>query len=70
MKIICFECQQEIGEKAPFEDPSETHTICHECVKKVLIRAGKQNLRRRFIKTFRNGVSLRFDPEVDSMGVE
>jgi hypothetical protein len=32
--------------------------------------AGKEGLRRKFIKTFRKEVSLKFDPEVDSLGVE
>jgi hypothetical protein len=70
MKIICLECHREIGEKYPFDDPSETHTFCPKCIDKVLLRAGKENLRRKFIKTFRKEVSLKFDPEVDSMGTE
>jgi len=70
MKIICLECHRELGEKFPFDDPSPTHTICPQCVEKRLSEAGKESLRRKFIKTFRKEISLKFDPEVDSMGVE
>ena len=70
MKVICFECDREMGEKFPFDDLSATHTICPECVEKTLAEAGKERLRRKFIKTFRKEVSLKFDPEVDSLGIE
>ncbi len=70
MKIICLECQREIGEKFPFDDPKKTHTICRECIEQRLIEAGKEGLRRKFNRTFRKEVSLKFDPEVDSLGVE
>jgi len=70
MKIICLECHREIGEKFPFDDLSETHTICRECIEQRLTDAGKEGLRRKFIKRFRKEVSLKFDPEVDSLGVE
>jgi hypothetical protein len=70
MKIVCLECQRELGEKFPFVDPSVTHTICPECMEKKLGEAGKERLRRKFIKVFRKEVSLKFDPEVDSLGVE
>ena len=70
MKVICFECQRQMGEKFPFDDPSATHTICPECVEKRMREVGNESLRRKFIKTFRKEVSLRFDPEIDSMGVE
>ena len=70
MKIVCLECDRELGEKYPFDDLDATHTICPECMQKMLSQAGKENLRRKFIRTFRKEVSLKFDPEVDSMGVE
>ncbi len=70
MKVICFECHRQVGEKFPFDDPSATHTICADCVDKKLREAGNERLRRKFIKTFRRETSLRFDPEVDSMGGE
>lgn len=70
MKIVCLECHRELGEKFPFDDSSATHTICSECIEKRLREAGNESLRRKFIKTFRREVSLKFDPEVDSLGVE
>ena len=70
MKVVCFECHREIGEKFPFDDSSETHTICPECAEKRLREAGNESLRRKFIRTLRKEVSLKFDPEIDSMGVE
>jgi hypothetical protein len=66
MKIVCLECHREIGEKFPFNDSRETHTICRECVEERLIESGNEGLRRKFIRTFRKEVSLKFDPEVDS----
>jgi len=51
MKIVCLECHCEFGEKFPFDDPSETHTICPECVQKALKEAGKESLRRKHRKT-------------------
>lgn len=30
------------GEKFPFDDPSATHTICPECVQKVLKDSGRE----------------------------
>jgi len=65
-----MECQRELGEKFPFDDSGATHTICPVCIEKRLAEAGKDSLRRKFIKTFRKEISLKFDPEVDSMGVE
>ena len=70
MKIICLQCHSELGEKFPFDDPRETHTICRDCVEQRLIDTGKEGLRRKFIKIFRKQVSLKFDPEVDSLGPE
>ncbi len=52
MKIICLECQREIGEKFPFDDPRSTHTICPECIEKRLNGPEKGGLRRKFAKTF------------------
>ena len=51
MKIICLECHRELGKKFPFNDPSETHTICDKCMEKRLIEGGKKGLRRKFVKT-------------------
>jgi len=70
MKIVCLECDRQIGEKFPFDDTRKTHTICRECIEQRLIQTGQERLRRKFIKTFRKEVSLKFDPEVDSLGVE
>ena len=70
MKIVCFECWREIGEKFPFDDSSATHTICHECVEKLMNKAGKRSARREFAESFHDEVSLEFDPEADSKGVE
>ncbi len=70
MKVICLECNREVGEKFPFDDPSTTHTICPECVDERLREAGKESMRRKFIKTFRKETSLKFDPEVDSLGAD
>ncbi len=70
MKVVCFECNKEVGEKFPFDDPSETHTICYECMEKICSKAGNRSLRKKFIKDFRKEVSLKFDPGVDSLGVE
>jgi len=70
MKIVCLECEREMGEKFPFDDSGVTHTICPECMETMLSKAGKDSLRRKFIKTFRKEVSLKFDPDVDSLGVE
>jgi hypothetical protein len=75
MRIVCLECQRdecqrELGEKFPFDDSDATHTICPECIEKRMIATGKERLRRKFIKIFRKNVSLKFDPEVDSLGVE
>ena len=50
MKIVCLECQREIGEKFPFDDLRETHTICRECIEQRLIESGKKGLRGKFSK--------------------
>ena len=34
MKIICLECQREVGEKFPFDDLRSTHTVCPDCMEK------------------------------------
>ncbi len=51
MRLISLECQHQVGEKFPFDDPSETHKICRECVDKKLREAGRESLRRKFIRT-------------------
>lgn len=70
MKIVCLECHRDLGEKFPFDDFRETHTICGECIEQRLMGTGKGGLRGKFRKTSRKGMSLMFDPEVDSLGVE
>lgn len=34
MKIICAWCKKFLGEKEPFDDLSETHAKCTDCLKK------------------------------------
>lgn len=34
MKIVCSWCKKLLGEKEPFEDQSETHAKCPECLQK------------------------------------
>jgi hypothetical protein len=60
MKIVCFQCKKEIGEKAPFPDKRETHALCYRCLKQLLERrfADKERLRE--------GQLWKFDPEVTS----
>jgi len=60
MKIICFQCKKEIGEKAPFSDNKATHTLCYRCLKQFLKKrlANKERLRE--------GQLWKFDPEVTS----
>lgn len=36
MKIQCAWCKKGMGEKAPYDDPSVSHTICRECSIKFL----------------------------------
>jgi DNA-directed RNA polymerase subunit RPC12/RpoP len=55
MKIICLECHREIGEKFPFDDPRETHTICPECIEKRLTESSKGGLRRKVNRKSRRG---------------
>ncbi len=47
MRIICFECDKEIGEKAPFSDNEATHALCGECLERTLERLRDE---RRFKK--------------------
>jgi hypothetical protein len=39
-------------------------------MEKICLKAGNESLRRKFVKNFRKEVSLKFDPGVDSLGVE
>ncbi len=50
MKIICLECHRGLGEKFPFDDPTETHTLCPKCIERRLIETGKKGLRGKFTK--------------------
>ncbi len=70
MKIVCLECEREIGEKFPFDDLRKTHTICGECIEQKLMETSKAGLKGKFKKTSGREMSLMFDPEVDSLGVE
>jgi len=36
MRIICYQCDKEIGEKAPFSDNRTTHIICEPCLEELL----------------------------------
>ena len=47
MKIVCLECQREIGEKFPLDDLRSTHTICPECIEKRVSESGKGGLRKK-----------------------
>ena len=55
MKIVCLECHRELGEKAPFDDPRVTHTICPECIEKRCNDSGKGGLRETIGKKSRVG---------------
>ena len=70
MKIICVECQRELGEKSPFDDPSEKYTVCRECTEQRLIEAGNQGLRGKFTKPSHKEVSPKCASGVDSPGTE
>ena len=59
MKIICYKCDKEIGEKAPFSDLRATHSLCYECLKELL--------EKRLNNRPAEGQSWRFDPDVTSM---
>lgn len=32
MKVICSYCRKRLPDKAPFDDPEPTHTMCAECL--------------------------------------
>jgi predicted sulfurtransferase len=38
MKVVCFECKKQLGEKAPFSDDEATHTLCDSCLRETLER--------------------------------
>lgn len=42
MKIVCAWCGKDMGEKPPYEDKSETHTICPECFAKQFPNISKE----------------------------
>jgi len=60
MKIVCFQCKKQIGEKRPFSDHRKSHALCYRCLKQLLEKRleNKQRLR--------DGGLWRFDPEVTS----
>lgn len=60
MKIVCFRCKNEIGEKAPFSDNRATHTLCYRCLKQLLEKRLANKKRRR------EGQLWKFDPEATS----
>ena len=39
---VCAWCGKGMGEKAPLEDKSVTHTICKECTKKIEVQSIKE----------------------------
>jgi len=45
LKVVCFECMKQIGEKAPFSDTEVTHTLCESCLRKTMERL--RNKRRQ-----------------------
>ena len=45
MKVYCAWCLRKVGEKAPLEDCSITHSICVECAEMLL--EGCENLAPR-----------------------
>jgi DNA-directed RNA polymerase subunit RPC12/RpoP len=55
MKIICLECNRELGEKAPFDDHRSTHTICPQCIEKRLKLTRKGGLRRKIVRQSGHG---------------
>jgi hypothetical protein len=36
MRVICFQCNKQIGEKAPFSDNEATHALCEQCLRAML----------------------------------
>ena len=36
MRIVCYQCHREIGEKAPFSDNRTTHVLCEPCLRQLL----------------------------------
>jgi len=44
MKVYCAWCLRKIGEKAPLEDCSITHSICVECTGTLLIEECKNHI--------------------------
>ena len=38
MIVVCAWCKKHMGKKPPYEDKSETHTICEQCLKKYFPR--------------------------------
>ncbi len=60
MKVICYECEKEIGEKAPFSDNRSTHGLCRECLKKVLEKRSSAGQPKEEMEFWR------FDPEITS----
>jgi len=55
MKIVCLECDRELGEKSPFDDLRVTHTICPECIEKRCNDSGKGGLRGKIGRKSRGG---------------
>jgi len=49
MKIVCLECNRDLGEKFPFDDSTETHTLCRECLEQRLVET-PGGLRGKFVK--------------------
>jgi hypothetical protein len=60
VKVACFECKRQIGEKAPFSDNATSHTLCYTCLKGLLEKRLETKHR------LREGRLWKFDPEVTS----
>ncbi len=47
MKVICFECGEQIAEKAPFSDNQASHALCEPCLTKVLKKLREERRRKK-----------------------
>ena len=45
MRIVCAWCGRPMGEKWPYDDQGETHTICPECQAKYFPKIAKKERR-------------------------
>ncbi len=47
MRIICAECERDLGEKEPLEDRRTSHTFCDECMAMIRARRIETTTRKR-----------------------